>query len=75
MSESLEFDPSKGSAESYLEVARNRLLNAQAELEHAREEEKPATQIESLEKTVVQYQEDLDGLEEEVNSKSMGIAA
>ena len=69
------FDPSRGSAEDHLEVARNRLLNAQTELEQAREKEKSEVQIATLEKTVTQYQEDVDNLQKEIEQKSFGAVA
>jgi hypothetical protein len=75
MSQSLEFDPSRRSAEDHLEAAKNRLLNAQAELEQAREEEKPEAQIATLEHTVKQYQGDVDGLQKDIEEKTMGMAA
>ena len=58
-----------------MEAAKNRLLNAQAELEQAREDEKPEAQIATLEQTVKQYQEDVDGLQHDIEEKSMGTAA
>ena len=72
MSEQIEFDPSRGSAEDHLLAARQRLENAKQELTSAMQTGKPT---ESLQDVVDEYQAQLENLEKDIHEKTMGAAA